>query len=31
MKDIDEKLWIAVIQRGKNKWEKLYIKFRVYK
>ena len=31
MKDIDKKLWIVVIQRGRNKWGELYVKFRVYK
>ena len=31
MKDIDEKLWIAVIQGGRNKSGELYVKFRVYK
>ena len=31
MKDIDKKLWIVIIQRGRNKWGKLYVKFRVYK
>ena len=31
MKDRDKKLWIVVIQRGRNKWGELYVKFRVYK
>ena len=26
MKDIDKKLWIAVIQRGRNKWGELYVR-----
>ena len=31
MKDIGEKLWVSVIQRERNKWGELYVKFRIYK
>ena len=31
MEDIYKKLWTVIIQRGRNKWGELYIKFRVYK
>lgn len=30
-KDINEKLWTVVMQRGRNKRGELYVKFRVYK
>ena len=31
MEDIYKKLWTVIIQRGRNKWGELYVKFRVYK
>ena len=31
MKDKDEKLWIAVLKRKRNKRGELFVKFRVYK
>ena len=30
MKDIDTKRLNEVIQRGRNKWGELYVKFRAY-